>query len=213
MGNMIKRCSCEPPEAKKPAAIKPRFVFGEKLTRNILAATLMLACVVSAKDLAVSPEKNVLSVLQNAVESEWDETLGRLVYANNALSSAISVFSPADDALQLHQPCASDVADVFSEASPYIIYEPTDAVFSAAACEVTSVTQVQSGSPYCIRTHCDNGLECLYFGLSSCFVSEGDVLSAGASIGSCAENQLIFEVRKNGVSIDASDFFPLRQAQ
>lgn len=213
MGNLIKRCSKESPAADKATDFKPRSVFGERLTRNVLAATFALACIVSAKDMLVAPDKTVLSVMQNAVESEWDETLGRLVYAGNSLSGALHVFSPVNNAPQLHQPSTADVADVFSDASPYIVYQPSETVCAAASCEVTSVTLSSSGTRYSVRTHCDNGLECLYFGLSSCFVSEGDVLPACAEIGSCHNNQLIFEVRKDGVSIDASDMFFTRQVQ
>lgn len=213
MANYMKRYEEAAPAAKKSPEIKPRAVFGERLTRNVLVAAFALACVVSAKDMALSPDKNVLAVLQSAVESEWDENLGRLVYANSTLSEAISVFSPASSTLQLHQPCTSEVADVFTSAAPYIIYQPSQSVFAAAACEVTSVTRSGDESLYTVRTYCDNGLECLYFGLSSCFVEEGDDLPALTEIGSCGENQLIFEVRKNGEPLDASSLFLPGQVQ
>ncbi len=214
MGNMVKRCQSEKSENIVDSAKKKSHpLIGEKLTRNVLIATFALACIVSARDAALSPDKNVLSVLQSAVKSEWDENLGRLVYASNTLSEAIAVFSPANSAAQLYQPCFSQVADVFTDASPYIVYQPALAIYAAASCEVTSITHNNEDSLYTVRTHCDNGLECLYFGLSSCFVSEGDILPAQAEIGSCAENSLIFEVRKNGVSIDASGLFIPSQVQ
>lgn len=214
MGNLVKRCQNEiSADVVAAAKKKSRPFIGEKLTRNVLIATFALACVVSARDMALSPDKSVLSVLQSAVESEWDENLGRLVYASNTLSDAIAVFSPAANSAQLFQPCFSQVADVFTDASPYIVYQPAEAVYTAAACEVTSITRSSDASLYTIRTHCDNGLECLYFGLSSCFVSEGDILPAQAKIGSCAENMLIFEVRKNGAPIDASSLFIPSQVQ
>ena len=210
MGNMIKRCTAAP-EAKPVVQKKSRIAFGEKLTRNALVASFLLACVVGARDVMLSPEKNVLSVLQNAVESEWDENLGRLVYANSTLSQAITVFS-AQNQQSLYQPCTSLVADVFSDASPYIVYQPTQSILSAAACEITGVSYTPELG-YTVRTYCDNALECLYSGLSACFVSEGDVLPALAQIGSCAENELVFEVRKNGTPVDASILFIPQQVQ
>lgn len=214
MGNLVKRCQ---PKAFENTAVCPqkksRPLIGEKLTRNVLIATFALACVVSARDLALSPDKSVLSVLQSAVESEWDENLGRLVYASNTLTEAIAVFSPAGSSPQLYQPCFSQVADVFTDDTPYIVYQPSQAVYSAASCEVVSVSCTGDDALYTIRTYCDNGLECLYFGLSSCLVSEGDVLPAQAEIGACTENSLIFEVRKNGASIDASSMFISQQVQ
>lgn len=213
MGNLVKRYQADTIEKESVVPTqKNRPLIGEKLTRNVLFAALTLACVVSARDMALSPEQNILSVLQNAVESEWDENLGRLVYASSTLSDAIAVFSPGNTA-QLYQPCTSQVADVFSSDSPYIVYQPAEAIYAAAACEVTSITRAGDDQLYTIRTYCDNGLECLYFGLSSCFVAEGDILPARAEIGACKENSLIFEVRKNGASVDASSMFISQQVQ
>ena len=190
MGNMIKRCTAAP-EAKPVVQKKSRVAFGEKLTRNALVASFLLACVVGARDVMLSPEKNVLSVLQNAVESEWDENLGRLVYANSTLSQAITVFSAQNQ---------------------QSLYQPTQSILSAAACEITGISYTPELG-YTVRAYCDNALECLYSGLSACFVSEGDVLPALAQIGSCAENELVFEVRKNGTPVDASILFIPQQVQ
>lgn len=212
MGNLVKRCQVGIPECTTAQKMS-RPLIGEKLTRNVLIATFVLACVVSARDMALSPDKNVLSVLQSAVESEWDENLGRLVYASNTLTDAIAVFSPAATTPQLYQPCLSPVADVFSDDAPYIVYQPSESVYTAAACEVISVSCTGNENLYTIRTYCDNGLECLYFGLSSCFVAEGDILPARAQIGACTDHSLVFEVRKNGVSIDASSMFISQQVQ
>lgn len=212
MGNLVKRCQAETPECIA-AQKKNRPLLGEKLTRNVLIATFALACVVSARDMALSPDKNVLSVLQSAVESEWDENLGRLVYAGNTLTDAIAVFSPAANTPQLYQPCFSPVADVFTDDTPYIVYQPAESVYAAAACEVISISRAGDENLYTVRTYCDNGLECLYFGLSSCFVAEGDILPARAQIGACTDHSLVFEVRKNGAFIDASSMFVSRQVQ
>jgi len=214
MGLMIKRSS-EEKIISQHDSIKdksPKVSVGEKLTRNVLIASLALACVVSARNISVSQDQNVLGILQSAVESEWDANLGRLVYANSTLSEAISVFAGASSAT-LYQPCLSQVADVFSADTPYIAYQASDSVYTAAACEITSVTYHPETQSYSLRTHCENGLDCLYFGLSACFASEGDTLPARAPIGACERQNLIFEVRKNGVSVDASEYFVSEQVQ
>ena len=214
MGNLVKRCQTDTNKKESTVSVpENRPLIGEKLTRNVLIAALTLACVVGMRDMALSPEQSVLSVLQSAVESEWDENLGRLVYANSTLSEAIAVFSPSNSTTQLYQPCSSQVADVFSDDSPYIVYHPAETVRTAAACEVTGITRTGNEQLYTIRTYCENGLECLYFGLTSCFVTEGDILPAQAEIGACKENSLIFEVRKNGASVDASSMIVSQQVQ
>jgi len=212
MGNMIKRCREDSSAANTSApSRKSRPLIGEKLTRNVLIAAFALACIVSARDMALSPDQSVLSVLKTGIEREWDDNLGRLVYASSTLSVASAVFSPSQQLL--HQPCNAQIADVFSAKSPYIVYQPAGKVYAAADCEVTAVLRSDEHGAYAVRTYCGNGLECLYFGLSSCFVSEGDVLPALADLGACDENQLIFEVRRKGVPVDASALFVSGQVQ
>ncbi|MBR5231900.1 MAG: hypothetical protein IKW00_06605 [Clostridia bacterium] len=214
MGLMIKRCNEEYVNTQRNELQKKSSggSFGEKLTRNVLIASLALCCIVSARNIHVSQDKNVLRVLQTAVESEWDDNLGRLVYANSTLSEAISVFANSSSSA-LYQPCLSQVADVFTSDAPYITYHAADSVYTAAACEITSVSYHPETQTYSLRAHCENGLDCLYSGLTSCFAAEGDPLPARAQIGICKDQKLIFEVRRNGASVDASEYFVSEQVQ
>ena len=208
MGNMMKRISAEKTESdliqmdNLAKTLKTKPALGEKLMRNVLVAALLLCCVVSARDIAVSPDKTVLDVLQSAVESEWDENLGRLVYVNGALSDAIAVFSDNRQSA-LYSPCNGEAIGMFTQDTPYIVYEKAGKVFAAAGGEVLSVSSVNE-SVYSVRIQSDNGVECLYHGLRQCSVSEGDAVAANAVIGSCGEERLCFEMRRYGAAVDAS---------
>ena len=200
------------PVAADEKTLRPRTVFGEGLMRNMLASTLVLACIVSVRTFLENPDMRVIPTLQSAIESEWDENLGRLIYANSSLSEAIAVFSPGILSNQLYQPCSTEVMDVFSTDTPYIVYQPAKSVFTATACEVSHVSKINADC-YIVRTSSANGLECLYSGLSNCYVSAGDVLPARTPIGACSENPMVFEVRKNGAPLDASTMFAEQQVQ
>jgi len=199
-------------ESKHIPDMNKKVPFAEKLTRNVLVAALLLCCVVGARDLSLAPDQTVLDVLQNAVESEWDDNLGRLVYVNSTLSDAIAVFSSSRQT-SLYQPSNGEVIDVFSPSAPYIVYHNAGTVYAAADGEVLSVTPDNNGQSYTIRIFSNQAFECLYYGLQSCNVHEGDVIEALSVIGECGDQALYFEVRQNGAALDASPFFIPRQAQ
>ena len=205
---MIKRCnenkSAEPADESKLSPKLPKLFWGAHLTRNLCTATLLLCCAIGARDVMVNSEQTALEVLQTAVKSEWDENIGRLMYVNSSLSDAIAVFSPS--AAALYQPSTAEVIDVFSDAAPYIVYGSAGKVYAAARGEVMSV-DITNEHTYTVRLRCNDATECVYYGLKNCIVSEGDTVAAYAVIGDCEQNDLYFEVRKNGAPVDASALF------
>jgi len=211
---MIKRTNTKF-EPKKSAAspqgvTTPKVFWGEKLTKNVLMAALLLCCLISARDIAVSPETTILASVQNAVKSEWDENLGRLIYVNSAMSDAIAVFS-SPKTPRLSAPSTGKVVSVYSYEAPYLVYQNGGAVTAVAAGEVMSSVKTEYG--YAVRIFSEDGIEYLYHGLKECFVKEGDHVPIGALLGDCKEERLYFEMRKNGASIDPSAYVISAQVQ
>jgi murein DD-endopeptidase MepM/ murein hydrolase activator NlpD len=190
---------------------RKRIYWGEKLTRNVLVASLLLCALVGTRNIAISPEMPVLTAVQNAVESEWDENLGRLVYVNSSLSDAIAVFS-SNRSVHLPNPCSGKVIGTYAASTPYILYQNAGPIVAVADGEVLSRTN-SAEDTYSVRIRSANGIEYLYHGLKSCIVYEGDSIVAGVSIGDCADGELCFEMRKNGSNIDPSAYFVSAQRQ
>lgn len=205
---MIKQNNASPglTENTLSAVKQSKKALGEKLTRNVLVAALLLCCVVGARDMALPGEQSVIDVLQTAVRSEWDENLGRLVYVNGTVSDAIAVFSSAQQP-SLYPPSKGKVSDIFSKDSPYIMYADAGSVYAAAGGEVLSITKNADNDTCCIRILSKDAIECLYYGLRSCQVSEGEEVQAMTVLGDCMTGTLTFEVRRRGEAVDASAMF------
>jgi len=90
--------SNSPARIKKPVA--------EYLTRNMAVATLILLTVVGIRTAATPGGESLLTSLQNAVQSEWDENLGRLSYVSRSIGESVQVFSGQTGADQPHQRAA-----------------------------------------------------------------------------------------------------------
>ena len=112
--------SNSPARIKKPVA--------EYLTRNMAVATLILLTVVGIRTAAMPGGESLLASLQNAVQSEWDENLGRLSYVSRSIGESVQVFSGQTGAVELISPTSAQPANAFSAGEPYLRY--SDAAIS-----------------------------------------------------------------------------------
>lgn len=183
---------------------------GEKLTRNAAIATLLLLTVVALR--ASGPNgKNVLQVLQDTVESQWDQNVGKLTYVSNTLADSIQVFGRNGSSLQqLISPVSAQAIQAWADETPYMLYENAGNVFAAAPGEVTQIAH-DNNSEYIIRLSHSGGLNTLYYGLHECMVEEGDPVNANTLLG-VSGNSFAFEVQKNGKSVNCADSLSSREA-
>ena len=194
----------------KEAKADTRKIIGEKLTRNVAIATLLLLTVIGLRE--SGPEgKNILQTIQNTVESQWDQNVGKLTYVSNTLADSIQVFGrslSAND--RLVSPVSAAAVQAWSNEMPYLLYENAGNVFAAASGEVVRIAH-DNNSEYIVRLAHANGLNSIYYGLSSCFVQEGDPVQAETLLGESGP-AFAFEVQKNGKAIDCSDLLTDREA-
>lgn len=105
MSSNIKKVMPAASEASiSPARIKKSVA--EYLTRNMAVATLILLTVVGIRTAATPGGESLLTSLQNAVQSEWDENLGRLSYVSRSIGESVQVFSGQTGAVELISPPA-----------------------------------------------------------------------------------------------------------
>ena len=73
--------------------------------------------------------------------------------------------------------------------------------------EVMSISRTSEGA-LSMRIRHDHGLESIYYHLSEVFCREGDTVKEGDTIASIMENEnLLLDVRKDGLSVDPSAYF------
>ena len=208
MSSNIRPCTPTPQGAHpQPIRIKKRF--GERLTRNAAIATLVLLTVVGVRE-ALPQGDDIVQTMQQAVESEWDQNVGRLTYVNSTISDALQVFSGSARQTRLISPVTARAVQAWSAEAPYLLYENAGNVFAAADGEVSQIAH-DDASEYIVRlTHAD-GLNTVYYGLSSCFVAEGDPVRSDTLLG-VSGSSFAFEAARNGHALDVSDSLLSRES-
>ena len=200
MSSNIKRFQANMPNAAPSQNTKRQL--GEKLTRNVSIAVLVLLTVTAVRQSATEQGGSFMQALQTAVESQWDQNVGRLTYVNVTLSEALQVFSPENASPALVSPVRAKAVQAWSGSSPYLLYENAGQVFAAAAGEVGQILH-DDQDEFIVRLLHDNGLNTIYYGLKTCNVQEGAPVSADTLLGTAGDS-LAFEVQKNGKSLDCS---------
>lgn len=204
MSSNIKPCQAQPAATSKieqPKKTKPDWK--AKLTRNTAIAVCALLTVVGVQQSAASPDGTFLKAVQGAIESEWDQNVGRLTYVSGMLSDSVQVFSRSSrDLSDLIRPVQAQAVQAWSEETPYLLYQNAGNVYAAASGEVTAIAH-DDNSYYIIRLMHDNGLESLYYGLKSCAVQEGDPVTSDTLLGLAAP-EFAFAVQRGGQSLDCS---------
>jgi len=195
----IRQRAVLPPSAEKAEKGKNLSALGERLTRNIAIATLVLLTVVGIRE-GADPPGGYIATIRSAVQESWDQNVGRLTYVSNTLADSISVFGrsglPA-----LTSPAAVSASDAWTEQTPYLIYRNAGTVYAAAAGEVTGIAHDEN-ERFIIRISHD-AADTVYYGLDACFVREGDTVTKDTALGT-SRQEMAFEVRQGEKSLDCS---------
>ena len=202
--NTFSQSAQDQPKVEYQAEPAPLFRFGERFARNLALAGMLLLTVTAARNAKLPEGRTVLSAVQDMVEGNWDETLGKISFVSNMIPESVSVFFQSDlsDAF-LSAPCFGTLTHGYSAAEPYLGYQCADGrVYSAAAGQVMSIAHGENEERI-LRIRHDNGLETLYYNLAETFVQEGDDVAADTCIAQAmADQTVIMEVKRDGLAID-----------
>jgi hypothetical protein len=177
--------------------------FAEKLTRNVAIAAAILLCSVAIRNGALPQTEDVFSAIQQSVNMNLDETLGKLTFVSSLLPESALVFLNSSESTQVTAPVHGEIVHAWREAEPYIaLLGVSSDVRAAADGEIMNVAH-GDGEERIVRIRHGNGLETMYYNLEECYVAEGDKVFEGDIIGHTADKQPVyFELRRNGRSID-----------
>ncbi len=194
----------EPEKKKRLEWVTPqKKSFVESLTRNVAVAAALLLFVVAVRNAAAPQTQDVFTAIQDSVNMNLDETLGKLSFVSNLLPESALVFWNNEDAVQVTAPVHGDIVHTFTEEEPYVgLLGVSNDVRAAADGEVMNIAH-GDGEERVVRVRHEDGLETIYGNLSQCYVAEGDQVYEGDIIGETADKQPVyFEVRKSGRSVD-----------
>jgi len=180
--------------------IKPSWA--ERLSRNMALAAALVICVAGVRAVKENPSAQaVFETVQNQMEWELDDSLGKLSFVSNLLPEASMVFWNGATDIQVTAPVQGDIHHVWTTDEPYISMKgASENVYCGAAGEVMAVAHGEN-EEIILRIRHNDCWETVYGNLSSCCVSLGDRVDAGELIGK-AEEQVYFELRQDGRKID-----------
>ena len=208
MGEPIKRPPVKPEKKKEK---KDSFTwlrsgkthFAERLTRNVAIAAAVLLCAVAIRNGALPQAQDVFSAVQQSVNMNLDETLGKLTFVSNLLPESALVFLNSNETIQVTAPVHGEIVHAWREAEPYVaLLGVSSDVRAASGGQIMNVAHGDAEERI-VRIRHDNGLETMYYNLEESYVAEGDKVFEGDIIGHTADKQPVyFELRRNGRSID-----------
>lgn len=184
---------------------KRKLFRADDLMKNMgLAAALVLCAVLlrSGTVPALDPAADV--VLAAATDNSLlDDQLGKLSFVSALFPEAVLVFGEQSAPALVPPVEMEQVTHAWSEQEPYTAWETDRGVVTASADgEVTGVYH-GNGDEQIVRIMSADGVTCIYGNLDRVKVQTGDAVRTGDVVGSLLSGEnFVFEVQKNGVSID-----------
>lgn len=180
------------------------------LLKNMAVASALVLCAVTLRTGAVPSLSTATDAIMTAAtdQSLLDDQLGKLSFVSSMFPEAVLVFGESE-APELSLPVRDgEVIHTWSEAEPYVSLSAcNNQVLSAATGEVIGIYH-GNGDEKLVQVFSDGGLSCLYGNLENVHVEIGELVPVGQVIGNLLPGEeLVFEARMNGYSVDPESFF------
>ena len=180
------------------------------LLKNLAVASALVLCAVTLRTGALPTLSTATDAVITAAtdQSLLDDQLGKLSFVSSMFPEAVLVFGESRQQ-ELALPVSGGwVVHAWSEAEPYLTMRTTRSeVLSAAAGEVIGIYH-GNGDEKLVQVFSDNGLTCLYGNLGNVDVAMGEYVTTGHILGHLLPGEdLVFEARSNGYSIDPASCF------
>lgn len=206
---MIKETKSTPssvPYEEIPSVPRPGGML--KLNRNVAFLMLLMVCLASIHNQQLPDGETVLTAIQSTVDEEWDDSLGKITFVDHLVPETLAVFFQPEESYALTLPCSGPLSHAWETHAPYVSFKAEGTVSAVADGEVMSLSH-DAQDQLSLRIRHDQGLESIYYHLASTPLREGDAVRAGDAIGVLQTgHHLVLDVRKSGLSIDPSAYFP-----
>lgn len=178
---------------------------GQALLKNLGVAAALVLCAVTLRTGAIPSLSDATDAVLTAAtdQSLLDDQLGKLSFVSALFPETVLVFGESSTP-ELSLPVSGGVViHAWSEGEPYLTMRTQSRdVVSASDGEVSGIFH-GNGEERLIQVTLQDGTTCIYGNMDSIAVSTGDYVNAGMKLGCLLPGEdLAFEVRKNGISVD-----------
>ena len=169
----------------------------------VLAVLVVLLVAVAVKNAELPQSQSVFSALEDSLNTEWDESVGKLSFVDSLLPAEVQQVWRQEESVTVFEPVQGNVVHAWSRQEPYLELScNTTDVRAAADGEIMSIAHGMDEERI-VRIRHEGGLETLYGNLASCAHEVGDRVYAGDAFATVLEGApLAFELRRDGRSID-----------
>ena len=188
--------------------------WGEKLVRNLALAGMLVLTITAIRNDRLPTGETVLTAVQEMIDSNWDERLGKISFVSNMLPDTVAVFFETEPHTGLTAPCFGSVDHAWAKNEPYIGYRSDDnRVYAAADGQIMSIAHGLDEEQI-VRIRHDDGIETMYYNLAETSVAEGELVTAQTCIGEVMPDQkVLIEVRRAGRAIDPTPLLSSREKE
>lgn len=178
---------------------------GEHFMKNLAVAAAVVLCAVTLRTGAIPETSAATDLIMTAAtdQSLLDEKLGKLSFVSTLFPEAVLVFGDSSDDMLSIPVSGGVIIHTWSENEPYISWRTDDReVMASAEGEVIGVYH-GTDEERIIQVLGADGITCMYGNLDQAYVQTGDWIAAGDLVGKLKKgSDFIFEVKKNGYSVD-----------
>lgn len=207
-----KRLTVSPAIREIPAEeVEKKHFRADQLLKNAGMAAALVLCAVTLRTgafPALEPAADV--VLAAATDNSLlDDQLGKLSFVSALFPEAVLVFGE-NSSTELALPADMEqVTHAWSEQEPYTAWNMGGGVVTASADGEVAGVYHGNGDEQIVKISSADGLTCVYGNLAEASVRTGDAVSTGDIIGTLLPGEdFVFEVQKNGVSVDPGIYLP-----
>lgn len=180
------------------------------LLKNTAVASALVLCAVTLRTGTIPSLSNAADAIITAAadQSLLDEQLGKLSFVSALFPEAVLVFGESHTSNLAIPVSGGVVIHAWSENEPYMTFRSvTNQVISADDGEVIGIYHGNADERL-VQIINKEGLACLYGNMEDVNVQIGEVVSTGSVLGTLLPGEdLAFEVRQNGISINPAGFF------
>lgn len=199
----------EPLKHRKTEQKRERGTFGsrmlvfDKLLRNVAVTGALLLTILAVRNAGLPQSQSVFSALQDGMNMEWDESLGKLSFVTNLLPDSIQAVWNESEAITVLAPANGQIVHAWSQEEPYL--ELKGVVSDVRAVANGEIMSIAHGldDELIVRLRHDDRTESVYGNLVACYMDVGAYVYEGDLIARVLDGKpLAFELRRDGRSID-----------
>lgn len=177
--------------------------WGERLARNMALAGILMLTAVAMRNAALPTGQTVIAAVQEMIQADWDQSLGRISFVSSLLPETVAVFFEPEPQVSFSAPCFGEIVHAWRAEEPYLGYSAHGGpVYAIGKGQVMSVAHGLA-EEMILRLRHEDGLESMYYNLASVQVREGDAVDTETCLGrALPDSEALVEVRRAGRAID-----------